>query len=48
MEEIWKDIEGYEVRHKYLNIGKDSKYNKYIDRWDLFQTYDNLRERLEL
>jgi len=41
-------IPGYEVRHKYLNIGKDSKYNKYIDRWDLFQTYDNLRERLEL
>ena len=41
-------IPGYEVRHKYLNIGKDSKYNKYIDRWDLFQTYSDFKDSLEI
>jgi len=41
-------IPGHEVRHKYLNIGKDSKYNKYIDRWDLFRVYSDLKERLEI
>lgn len=41
-------IPGHEVRHKYLNIGKDSKYNKYVDRWDLFQAYDNLKENLKI
>lgn len=40
-------IPGYEVRHKYLNIGKDSKYNKYVDRWDYFKIYSDLKEDLE-
>lgn len=41
-------IPGHEVRHKYLNIGKHSKYNKYVDRWDLFQVYDSLKENLKI
>ncbi|MBP8037967.1 MAG: hypothetical protein KAY47_00310 [Prevotella sp.] len=41
-------IPGHQVRHKYLNIGKDSKYNKYIDRWDLFQTYSDFKDSLEI
>lgn len=41
-------IPGYEVRHKYLNIGKDSKYNKYVDRWDYFKIYSDLKKSLEI
>lgn len=41
-------IPGHEVRHKYLNIGKDSKYNKYIDRWDYFKIYSDLKESLKI
>jgi len=41
-------IPGYEVRHKYLNIGKDSKYNKYIDRWDYFKIYSDLKKSLKI
>lgn len=40
-------IPGHEVKHKYLNIGKDSKYNKYIDRWDYFEKYRGLLEGLD-
>ena len=39
-------IPSHEVKNKYLNIGKDSKYNKYIDRWDFLEVYSSLLKKL--
>lgn len=39
-------IPGHEVKMKYLNIGKSSKYNKYIDRWDLIDIYDEVKTKI--
>lgn len=41
-------IPGHEVKHKYLNIGKNSKYNKYVDRWDYFDAYKKLYEEISI
>lgn len=39
-------IPGHDVKHKYLNIGKESKYNVYVDRWNYFDAYNKLFEML--
>lgn len=39
-------IPGNELKLTSLNLGKDSKYNKYIDRWDLIERYDKFYKQL--
>ena len=39
-------IPGNELKHTTLNLGKDSIYNKYIDRWDYLDKYNNFYAQL--
>jgi len=39
-------IPGNELKHTSLNLGKDSIYNKYIDRWDYLDKFNNFYAQL--
>lgn len=41
-------IPGCDLRVTSMNFGKDSKYDKYINRWDLLEKYDNFYNNLAL
>jgi len=39
-------IPGYELRVKTLFIGRKTKYDKFLERWDYFEKYNEFHEQL--